>query len=278
MYSFLSDLGFRTTIGVWPVDLPSARNSPGETCENPEYRCWVQKLQARGFEPGLHCVAPGTATRQDIQRGLDRFREYFGADPVSMANHYNGEAMYWGPARLSGYRRLAYIVATRGATRNRHFGEVEGHPSFWGDLCRERVRYCRNFVYREVNTLGVCPWMPYYDPQRPYIRAWFASTEGANSRSFLDNITKPCLERLEEEGGACIVYAHFAHGFYESGAIDSRFRRLMEWLSQRKGWFVPVGTLLAYLERQRGDRVITRKQRAALERHWLTLKLRGGTS
>jgi hypothetical protein len=278
MYALLSDLGFRTTVGVWPVDVPQARNSPGETCDNPEYRRWVQELQSDGFEPGLHCVAPGTATRPEILRGLDRFREYFGVDPVSMANHYNGDAMYWGPARLSGYRRLAYIIATRGTTRRRHFGEVEGHPSFWGDVCRQRVRYCRNFVYRDVNTLRACPWMPYHDLQRPYVRAWFASTEGANSRTFLANVTQARLEHLEEEGGACIVYAHFAHGFHDSGAIDGHFRRLMEWLSRRNGWFVPVGTLLGFLEQQHGERVITRRQRATLERRWLALKLRGGTS
>jgi hypothetical protein len=277
-YAFLSDLGFRTTVGVWPVDARQPRNSPGETCDNPEYRRWVQDLQARGFEPGLHCVAPATATRAEILHGLDRFREYFGDDPVSMANHYNGDAMYWGPARLSGYRRLVYIIATRGTTRGQHFGDVEGHPSFWGDVCRQRVRYCRNFVYRDVNTLRACPWMPYHDAERPYVRAWYASTEGANCRSFLANITQAGLERLEEEGGACIVYTHFAHGFHDSGALDRHFRRLMEWLSGRNGWFVPVGTLLAYLEQQHGDRVITRRQRAALERRWLALKLRGGTS
>ena len=74
-----------------------------------------------------------------------------------MANHYNADAIYWGPARLSGWRRALYNCATLGRTRNRHFGQVEGHPNFWGDVCRGRIRYCRNFVYADINTLRMNP-------------------------------------------------------------------------------------------------------------------------
>ncbi len=106
VYSCLSDLGFRTTAGVWTIDPGEARrNSPGETCQNPEYRRWMQELAQRGFEIGLHSVAPGSLTRPEIVAGLEAFREYFGGDPVTMANHYNADAMYWGPARLNGFNR-----------------------------------------------------------------------------------------------------------------------------------------------------------------------------
>jgi hypothetical protein len=34
VYSFLADLGFRTTIGVWPLDIRRKPNSEGGTCGN----------------------------------------------------------------------------------------------------------------------------------------------------------------------------------------------------------------------------------------------------
>ena len=34
VYSFLADLGFRTTIGVWPLDIRRKPNSDGGTCGN----------------------------------------------------------------------------------------------------------------------------------------------------------------------------------------------------------------------------------------------------
>jgi hypothetical protein len=54
VYSFLADLGFRTTIGVWPLDIRRETNSGGETCANPEYRVFLQQLQTKAFEIGFH--------------------------------------------------------------------------------------------------------------------------------------------------------------------------------------------------------------------------------
>ena len=142
-------------------------------------------MVAQGFEIGWHGATVHTSPRAETLEGLDRFRDLFGGDPSSMANHYNGEAIYWGPARLTGLRRSAYLALTPFRSPDRHSGHVEGHPCFWGDLCRERIRYCRNFVFSDVNTLRACPWMPYHDPARPWVNRWFAGSEGAKApRSF----------------------------------------------------------------------------------------------
>ena len=51
----------------------------------------------------------------------------------------------------------------------------------------------------------------------------------------------------------------------------------MQRLSERPGWFVPVSTLLDYLEAHRGYRhVITAAERRVLERRWLMHKIRSG--
>jgi len=278
VYSFLLELGFRTTRGVWPSGAVRLPNSPGETCENPRYRAHTAELESLGFEAGYHHTTRHSSTREEIIRGLDSFRAYFGHDPWSMANHYNAEAIYWGRARLSPPMRTLYTVATLGRTNGHYFGHVEGHPSFWGDVCRERIRYCRNFVYADVNTLAACPWMPYHDPAKPYVPAWYASSEGSNVTRFVNTLSEANQDRLEADGGACIMYTHFGHGFVENGALHPRFTVLMERLSAKNGWFVPVTTLLDYLRRQRSDMTIAGRQRQALERRWLWEKIWRGTS
>jgi hypothetical protein len=275
IYGLLEDLGFRTTKAVWVVE-PPERNSPGETCESRDFLAHSRDLQAKEFEIAYHNGAPGTLQRNEVIRSLELFRTYFAGDPVSMANHYNGDAMYWGDARLSGPARLIYKAVTR--RPKVHYGHVEGHPCFWGDVCRERIRYCRNFVFRRTNTLSACPYMPYADPAKPYVNAWYAASEGPDCTGFLRRCSEREQDRLEREGGACIMYTHFGHGFVTDGRVNAEFKRLMQRLAARNGWFVPAGTLLGYLERVRGIHTLTASERNAMERAWLAMKLVHGTS
>jgi len=278
IYSFLSDLGLRTTRGVWPGPTLRTPNSGGETCDNRKYLQHTLELQAAGFEVGYHNTTKHSSTRDETVRGLDSFRSYFGHDPRAMANHYNAEAIYWGRARITPPLRTLYSLATLGRRNGVHFGEVEGHATFWGDLCRERVHYCRNFVFTNINTLAACPWMPYYDPRRPYVNAWYASTDGSNCAELTRALSEANQDRLEEQGGACIIYTHFGLGFMEDGRMDATFVRLMKRLSRKNGWFVPVSTLLDYLGQKRSGTAITDAQRQSLERRWLWEKLFRGTS
>jgi hypothetical protein len=133
-------------------------------------------------------------------------------------------------------------------------------------------------VYRDINTLAACPWMPYHDPRRPYVHAWYASTEGSNVTRLLSALSEANQDRLEAEGGACILYTHFGHGFVEQGRLHPGFQALMTRLSRKNGWFVPVATLLDHLARRRPDLAITDAGRRALERRWFAEKLLRGTS
>jgi len=278
VYSFLTDLGFRTTRGVWPAPAVRTPNSGGETCGNAAYRDHTIALQALGFEVGFHNATKHSSTREETIRGIEAFRAYFGHDPYTMANHYNAEAIYWGQARVTPPRRAVYTMATLGRRAGVHFGEVEDHPSFWGDICRASVRYCRNFVFSNINTLAACSWMPYHDPLRPYVHAWYASTEGSNASRFTAALSERAQDRLEAEGGACIMYTHFGHGYVERGRLSERFQALMTRLSRKNGWFVPVGTLLEFLRSRRENLAITDAQRRSLERRWLLEKVFRGTS
>jgi hypothetical protein len=274
VYDLLADLGVRTTKGVWPIRGSGVPSDRGQTCAEDDYRAWVLRLQAQGFEIAYHNATSHTSPREETRRGLDTFARYFGRPPAIMTNHYNcDEAIYFGAHRLSGWRRGLYTLLT--VRRNERFrGHVPGDAYFWGDLCRARIRYVRNFVFRDVNTLAACPVMPYHDPARPFVNFWFASSDGNNVAAFVERIAEAQQERLEAAGGACVIFAHFGHGFVRDGRLEPRFARLMERLARRNGWFVPASTLLDHLRAQRGDHVLTDGERAALERRWLVQRLR----
>lgn len=277
VYDLLAECGLRTTKSVWPLSGDGEPRIGGSTCEDPEYLAWVHRLQEQGFEIALHNVTYETSPRERTRRGLDRFRDLFGHDPASHANHsICGENIYWGSSRCTGPYRLAYDVLNRFKTRNAFQGHVEGSPLFWGDLCRERVTYVRNLVHSDVNTLAFCPQMPYHDPRRPYVNYWFASTEGPDVDTFVAALSDERQDELEASGGACIMYTHFGSGFAPDGRVDPRFARAMRRLGERNGWFVPVRTLLDHLRQTNGHRVISDAERARLERRWLVHKLRVG--
>ena len=274
VYGFLRSLGMRTTKAVWPMGPYREGKSTSETCDNPAYREHVRQLHAEGFEVGFHGASIRSSLRNETEAGLERFREYFGGYPSAMANHFdNTEAIYWGAARMTGFRRWMYTAATLNRRAGQYSGEVEGSPYFWGDLCHSRIRYCRNFVFSKINTLQVCPEMPYHDPQRPFVHRWYASAEGADAGKFVGTIAEAQQEALEEEGGACIMYTHFGKGFVEGNRLLPRFENLMKRLGSRNGWFVPVSTLLDYLEQRRGEHVLSSQERARLEWRWLAEKL-----
>jgi hypothetical protein len=278
-YAMLRGAGFRTTKSVWPIRPTRTPSDHGATCDDPEYLAWAQEIQRQGFEIGYHMATSHTSPREDTARALEAFAGYFGRYPAAMSNHYYcDEGIYFGDARLSGVNRLLYNGLTRFRNRNRFRGHVPGDPLFWGDLCREKIRYVRQFVFAEINTLKACPYMPYHDPARPYVNQWFASTEGADGNAFIARLNEANQEKLESEGGACIMYTHFGRGFYEGGRLQPRFVELMERLGRRPGWFVPVSTLLDYILEKRGPIALRAPLRQPLERHWLAHKILYGVA
>jgi hypothetical protein len=280
IYHFLHDLGIITTKSVWPISGTQIPSVGGETCENPDYLAWVRSLQNQGYEIGMHNVTYHSSKRGEVIRGLEVFRQFFGSDPRVHANHNNcRDSLYWGEHRLSGVRRSLYTICRTFKQKREFGGHLENSEYFWGDLCREKLSYVRNFVYPDINTLRACPVMPYFDPERPYVPYWFASANGPDARSFCRTISERHQDRLEEQGGACVMYTHFGSDFCKDGRLDPLFIRLMKRLSDKKGWFVPVSVLLDYLRAQHPDqRSISPDERARLEWRWLLHKTRVGTT
>jgi hypothetical protein len=278
IYNLLADCGMRTTKSAWPLCGSENSALAGDTCDNDEYVAWLQELQREGFEIGYHMASWDSSVREKTEKALDRFAELFGP-PKSMAGHsQNRENLYWGEDRLTGMRKFLYKVATGFRYSGRFTGHVDDSSYFWGDFAKERATYCRNFVYPGINTLKCCPIMPYKDPLRPRVNYWFASSEGANAEQFINCISGEAQDQLEQEGGACIMYTHFASGFCDNGLVSKRFASLIRRLSGKNGWFVPVGTLLDFLRETNGDHVITNAERCRLEWKWMWHKSRFGRS
>lgn len=273
IYSFLGDIGLRTTKAVWPIRGNDTPRVGGATCEDEQYLKQILHLNDQGFEVALHNVTYHTSTREETAHGLEVFNQLFGHYPHSMANHSGcNEGIYWGNSRLSGLQRIIYDALHLGR-KNVHDGHIETSSLFWGELCQQRIKYVRNFVFADINTLKVCPAMPYHDPVRPYVNYWFAGSEGPSVDSFNATIREDNQDRLASEGGACIMYTHFASHFVEKGKINQRFQGLMERISKLNGWFVPVHTLLDYILQARGNYRITDGERSALERRWIWHKI-----
>ena len=279
VYRLLAELGVRTTKSVWPLAGVAGAPIGGETLQDAEYLAFARGLQAEGFEVGFHNARNLDAPREVTAQGLAEFAELLGRAPRTHCNHHdNRENLYWGLERLnSAGLRWGYNLATRGRYRGRFQGQVEGSPYFWGDLGREQLSYVRNFVFPEINLDRVNPTLPYHDPAKPYVKAWFSSSEGGTVESCCRLLREENQDRLEAEGGVCIVYTHFAKGFAENGVLQPEFERLMRRLARKAGWFVPVATLL---DRLGGAEVatITAGELRRMERRWLGRKLWAGSS
>jgi hypothetical protein len=133
IYGLLRDLGMRTTKSLWVFEGQGKPEIPGATCDDIRYLELMYELQREGFELAWHNATWSTSDRATTLRGLDRFKELFGHDPRSMANHAsNREGIYWGAARFTGWRAAAYRLA-----RQQTFeGHLPESPLFWGTPAR----------------------------------------------------------------------------------------------------------------------------------------------
>lgn len=279
VYELLCDLGMRTTKSVWvyPASSPALPFAGSQTLEDPEYLAFVRWLRGEGFEIAFHNASMVSSRRETTSAALERFRDLMGEYPRVHANHHdNRENLYWGHERLD-LPVLRWLVAVLRRS-SRSSGHIPDSPYFWGDICSRRLQYVRNFVFPEINLMRINPGMPYRDPRRPCVPYWFSSSEGGSVRTFNRLLSPENQDRLEREGGVCIVYTHFASGFVEDGKVQRETESLLRRLSQKGGWFVPVSTLLDHLLGLRKEEVLSRRERAAMELRWFAGKMLRGTS
>lgn len=251
VYGILEKYGLRTTKTVWVMASNDQSNpaNRGESLSNPAYREFVTDLNRKGFEIALHGVRGGSSRRQESIAGLEDFRTVVGGYPRMHINHsLNRDNLYWGK-HLYAYRPLQWAGGL--FIRHDFDGEDPDSEYFWGDLARERIQYVRRFTYPEINLLKLVPAMPYRLRDKPYVNYWFPTANGGRVIEF-DRLLQPeNLDRLEREGGVCLVYAHLGSGSFNKGAgVDPRFEARIKDLASRNGWFAPASDILDHLRRQ----------------------------
>ena len=271
IYRLLEELGMRTTKTVWPVACPEGSRafSSSETLEDAEYRDFLVDLKNRGFELTWHAATMESSARERTIAALERFREVFGDYPRIHVSHANNrENLYWGSDRIDD-PVLRWLVGSIWDMKRGYFqGHVEGSPYWWGDLCARHVVYARNLTFNHINTVSVNPSIPYRDAARPLAKWWFSSSDADDAAAFAELIRPESQERLERDGGVCIVATHFGKRFYDGERIHPLFEERIRMLSRRAGWFVPVGQLLDCLREQREGEFLPPREWRRMQWQW----------
>ncbi len=223
VYDALDRLDLKATKTVWPFEpvepcgIPATPASTlrGVTLEDPAYRAYCRHLASRGFEIALHGASAGNNRRERTRAAFEQLEGEFGNAGTYICHSKNADNIYWEEkvAPNAPTRRLLALYS-----RHRCFGEEEGSPYFWGDVCREKVRWIRLFRTRSTDTLAVDPTMPYFEPGKPFVRGWFTATK----RSFHDCTTPEALDRLAEGHGLTVLY-QYLHRYADGASIDPTF-------------------------------------------------------
>lgn len=276
IYTLLKNLGTLTTKSVWVLPSKHYNNIayPINTLEDKKYLNFIRNLQKNGFEIALHGVAPCSSKREKTILGIKKFKNLLGFYPTSYCVHLNNqENLYWDKYRLSSHLLKLLIRIYKKQTKDYFQGHIESSPYFWGDICKKYIKYVRNFTFKEINLLNINPTIPYKEVKKPFVQYWFSSSNGQNCKEFNNLLSLKNQKKLEDEGGVCIVYTHFAFGFVKNGIVNPKTKYLLETLSKRNGWFVPVTPLLDYLRKQQNDLIIHRSELWKMEWRWFLEKI-----
>lgn len=270
IYDYLLKKGIRTTKTVWPFR-PRGHYDGQSLCDL-HYRNWILDLKSSGVEIALHGVGDGFFSRKEIAEGIKIFKEILGYPPKIHCNHgSNPDNLYWWSKRFewpfSAFYELAYRLKRRAPPPEG--GDAIDSSCFWGDYASREVTYVRNLTFASVDTLSRDSKMPYHDEKKPYVNYWFSSSDGHNIKLFNDLLSPMNLNKLQRNGGGCIVYTHFASGFVESdGSLNSEFKKRVDDLAARNAWFVPCGELLDYLRGTGHSRAVSSPYKLSLNVMW----------
>jgi hypothetical protein len=277
VYAMLGDYGLRTTKTVWPMACPEGSRNffAAETLQDKEYLRFVHELAAAGFEVAFHGATMESSRRGRTLEALEFMRSEFGSYPRLSCNHgQNRENIYWGSKRFH-TAPLRMLIRVLKRERGEAFdGEQEGSMFFWGDVCRDVIQYVRNFTFQRLNMLDVDPAMPFHVATAPYVRYWFSTADAPDADAFNRLLSPRCIDRLEAEGGVCIVSTHFGKGFAKAGRVNPATEARLRHLADKAGWFVPVSDLLDRLLAAGRGRTLAPREILRLELRFLTDRIR----
>lgn len=250
IYEILRGYGFRTTKTVWPLDCPEGSRLffAAETLQNKAYLDFVHDLISDDFELAFHGATMESSCRERTLQALEYLKKEFGTYPRLFCNHgHNRENLFWGCKRFQSSLLRQLFQIFKKEPLYYYTGEREGSEYFWGDICKNYIRYVRNFTFYQLNMLKVNPEMPYHLPSTKYVNYWFSTSDAMDVHAFNRLLTYERIDELEREGGVCIVSTHLGKGFVRDGKLNSDAEDILRYIAEKPGWFVPVSTILDYL-------------------------------
>ena len=257
VYDILYKNGLKTTKTVWVYPVRDIDKSKGECLQNKDYKNFVLDIKNKGFEIGLHNVGSGEYHREEIIRGLDEYEKILGKKPSVHVNHsYNPDNIYCGPKRFSFPFNL--IIKYLYSNYNDFSGEIKNSKYYWGDIHKKIIKYSRNYEIDDINTLKHNPYMPYRDKKYDeYCNYWYSSTFAPNQWMFNNIVTKESIDRLEKEGGICILYTHLGY-YHKNGKVDEGFKKMISYIGKKEtGLFIPVSEVLDLLIKSKKENKVS---------------------
>ncbi len=280
VYDFLYEIGLHTTKTVWPLPNSEINNwvGRGMTLSDSTYMAFIRDLQKKGFEIALHGTRGVSTKRSDIMKGIAMFKDSIGYYPKIHINHsMNRDNLYWGIDRLQFWISRALYQLSQDDYD--YFGHIPQSEYFWGDIANQYISYVVDFSFHEINMTRINHNMPYHDPGKPYVNYWFQTSDGSNMESFIELLSEENLDKLEREGGVCIVYTHFSTGFCSDQGLDERARERLRDVASRNGWFATTSEILDYLRQSGyGGENVSLVQKIYIELRWIYEKILYGSS
>ncbi len=271
VYDYLYELGLLTTKTVWvlPTNEPEILASQGRTLSDSVYTEFILNLQEKGFEIASHGSRGGSSQRLEILESFEKFKNIIGHYPKIHINHFmNIDDLYWGADKLD--LLPLKILYNLFQEDKKFYGHIPGSEYFWGDIAQKHISYVVNFSFHEINITKVNPFIPYHNPEKPYVNFWFHTSYGSDVDEFNRLLCTENLDRLEKEGGVCIVYTHFASGFCSDGVLNETTKERLKDLASRDGWFVPASEILDYLKQNhQGGHELSLRQKVYIELRWV---------
>ena len=251
VYDIIYENGLKTTKTVWVYPVRDHNLSKGHCLQDINYRDFIIDIKNKGFEIALHNVGSGIYFRNEILEGLDYFKEIIGHYPKIHVNRsYNPDNIYCGEKRFS--FPFNYLLRIIYSSYSDFSGEIPESKHFWGDVHKRIIKYSRNYEIDSINTLKYNPYMPYKDDKyEKFSNEWFSSSFAPNQWIFNKMVTKESVDKLEEEGGVCILYTHL--GYYNKhGKVDQGFKEMVSYIGKKNnGLFIPVSEVLEILNKNK---------------------------
>ncbi len=256
VYDYLFEKGIICTKTVWALSPPpggAGAYAAGSTLQDIKYRSWVKELAEKGYEIAFHNASMVSSKREDTLKAILLIEDLIGIKLRLHCNHgQNKENLFWGDKRYdSGFIRW-FVRQLNPKSTGQYVGDDEQSDYFWLDFASQYFDYMRSFTYQSLLYAEKNIGAPYKKENQRWNGCFFATADAPTVYDFNRLVNERDIDKLAKRNGYAIVSTHFGKGFYSDGVLNKKFKRVVDVLVDKGGWFVPVSALLDYIRIREG--------------------------